>query len=292
MRECIAVAAGLLLAALVGAGARAARPPEALETEERAQAAELDHLIKKADALSASMVERREHLRKRLRAMYKLSQGGYLRLLLGAETPAELFARRDGMRRVIGRDLDELESVQAELGELAGVREALREGERRAAELATEARDERPEGLARRGALVRPVDGEVVAPFGPFRDEETGVELGRDGVELRALPGEAVRAAAAGEVRSVAEVEGLGTTVIVDHGQGWRTLIARLAQPRVRAGSTVAAGDPIARAAGATVHLELAQGAAWLDPVAWFAPPPPDAHRHHHAPPPPRARHR
>src|SRR5687767_11397781 len=98
-----ASAARFSLAAVlaISSAALAGRPPEALEIEERGQADELSYLVRKVDALSASLVERRGHLRQRLRAMYKMSQGGYLRLLLGAETPREMFARRDAARRIL-----------------------------------------------------------------------------------------------------------------------------------------------------------------------------------------------
>jgi septal ring factor EnvC (AmiA/AmiB activator) len=256
---------------LLGGGALAERPPEALEAEQRAQAQELDHLVRKADALSGALVERRAHLRLRLRELYKLSQGGYVRLLLGAESPADLFARRDAARRILGRDLAELDAVREELAELNGVRERLREGEQRAAELAKEARETVPTGLARKHALYRPVGGPLVARFGPYPDPETGVELSRDGVELHTTPGDAVRAAADGEVRTVGELPGLGICVVVDHGDGWSTLLARLASPKVRPGQRVHAGERLADAAGATVQLQLMQGGMWLDPAAWLA---------------------
>jgi len=255
----------------VSSVALAGRPPEALEAEQRAQAQELEHLVRKADALSSAMVERRAHLRRRLGEMYRLSQGGYVRLLLGAESPSDLFARRDAARRILRRDLAELEAVQGELSELHGLRERLREGERRAAELAKEARETVPTGLARKNALYRPVAGAIVAGFGPYLDPETGLELSRDGVELAVKPLEPVRAPADGEVRSVGEAPGLGLAIVVDHGDGWATLLGRLASTKARVGQRVRAGERLGEAAGPTVHFQLSQGGMWLDPAAWLA---------------------
>lgn len=268
----VALGLGVGGAAFVGASARANRPPEALEAERRENAAELDHLIRRSDSLSAQLVERRHHLRQRLRAMYKLSQGGYVRLLLGAETPARLFARRDAAERILDRDLDELGAVHQELAELAGVRERLRAAERRAAVLGAEAQDERPTGLARHGALRSPVPSRgVAASFGPYRDATSNLEFTRDGVELTTQPGDPVRAPAAGVVRHVGELPGLGLCVIVDHGDQWATLLGRLARLQVAAGDRVADGELLGVAFGSSVQLQLSQAGVWLDPTPYLA---------------------
>lgn len=261
--------AAVLVAAL-GAGALAGRPPEALDAERRAQALALSYLIRKTDSLSTQLVERRGHLRKRLRAMYKMSQGGYLRLLLAAESPADLFSRRDAADRILHRDIGELEAVRAELQELSGLREKLREGERRAAELEAAARDEVPSGLSRKDALRRPVDGEVTRGFGPYRDPASGLEFTSDGVLLGSRPGEPVYAPAAGAVRSAGDAPGLGQSVIIDHGDGWVTLLGHLSSLRVRIGARVPKGFQVAEAAGFGVEFQIAQGGAWLDPSPWL----------------------
>ena len=247
------------------------RPPEALESEQRAQAIELSYLIRKTDSLSSQLVERRGHLRKRLRAMYKMSQGGYLRLLLGADSAGDLFARRDAANRILHRDVSELEAVRAELTELQGLRERLREGERRAAELAVAARETVPSGLSRKDAITPPAGGAIERGFGPYRDAESGLEFTSDGVTLGSRPGEAVHAPAAGAVRSVGEVPGLGLAIILDHGDGWMTLVGHLAEPRVKIGARVPRGFEIAEAAGPAIEFQLSQGGAWIDPAPWIA---------------------
>ena len=125
--------------------------------------------------------------------------------------------------------------------------------------------------LARKEGLYRPVGGPIVGRFGAFRDHESGVVLSRDGVELRARPNEPVRAVASGVVAEVQNLPGLGLAVIVDHGDGWLSLIAHLAAPLVQRGDNVHAGQHLADAAGKTVHLQIAEGGALLDPTAWLA---------------------
>ncbi len=269
-RIVLGIAIGAGLAGLVGV-ALAERPPEALEAEQKANALELSYLIRKTDSLSAQLVERRSHLRKRLRAMYKMSQGGYLRLLLGAEGAAELFARRDSARRILHRDITELEAVRAELVELGGLRERLREGEARATALGIAARESRPSGLSRKDAFRRPLANTwIVRGFGPYRDRDTNLEFTADGVLLFSRPGASVFAPAAGTVRNVGEVPGLGLAIILDHGDGWLTLLGRLASPAVRVGARVPRGFKIAEAAGSSIEFQLSQGGAWIDPTPWL----------------------
>ena len=265
----------LLAASLLGAVAAAApaRPPEALQVARRQLDQELDLERKKTQTLGEAVERRKAHLRRRLRALYRLSQGGYVRLLVGADTPALLFARKDGLRRIVARDLAELSSVRRELDELSSERARLREREQRLADLDAEARAARPAPQSpfdKRDGLYRPVGGAVVGRFGRYRDA-SGVELTRDGVELAARPGEPVRALAAGEVRAVEELPGLGRCAIVDHGGGWSSLVGRLARVPVQAGQRVAAGEHLGEAAGPTVAVQVAQGEAWLDPGYWLA---------------------
>ena len=279
IRAPLAVACVLLGGAclVVDSAASGNRPPEALEAERRSQAAELDHLIRRADALSSSLVERRRHLRQRLRALYKLSHGGYMRLFLGAETPAQMFSRRDAAERILRRDLDELSAVHDEVAELGGLRERLRLSEKRAAELEVEAREERPSGLAARGALRSPVKlrGPVVAGFGPYRDPSSNLEFTRDGVLLPTSAGDLVRSPASGVVRHIGDLPGLGKCIIFDNGDGWATLVGHLAEVRTVENRRVAAGEPIATAATDAVELQLSESGIWLDPLPYLGLPRP-----------------
>ena len=251
----------------------AARTPEAREAERRGLAAEVDLLQKKVVSIEGTVERRRGHLRRRLRALYKLSQGGYVRLLLRAETPSELFARRDGVRRVLRRDLGELASIERELGELGEERERLRLLERRRTEAEVATYEALPHRLARKASLYRPVGGPVVGPFGPYRDPATALLLTRDGVALRTRPGEAVRAIAAGRVTTVEVVPGLGLSVVVDHGDGWLSLLGGLSGPRVTVGDRVATGEHLADAARESIELQLSEGGVRLDPSPWLARP-------------------
>jgi septal ring factor EnvC (AmiA/AmiB activator) len=276
LRVCVCVCALVRVAA-------AGRPADAILEERAAAEAELRDLERRARALDDQAAQRRDRLRRRVRALYKLSNGGALRLIADAGTREAMLARYQAAQRIVARDLDELAAVRDEA-------RALDEDQaRRAAELALALEQqmshppspsgnddgEPPRGLlALAGRLPRPVAGAVVGAFGTYRDPELRLELSRRGVELRSVAGEPVRAVAAGQVRYVGAVAGLGRGVIVDHGDGYLTLTARLSRISVEKDATIAPDAVLGHAAGDVVYFELSQGGTPYDPAPWLAPRP------------------
>jgi septal ring factor EnvC (AmiA/AmiB activator) len=260
----------LLVVALCGTS-WAGRAPEALFGDYAAAEAEVRDLERRAHALDEQAAERRERLKRRLRTLYKLSNGGTLRLLSGVDGAADLAVRHDALARVIQRDLDELQAVREEARQVDAEQARRQEALARALALEKQiASMDAPTGLAARiGMLVRPVGGQLVRGFGPYR--ERGVELSRRGIELATLPGQPVRAIAAGRVVWVGDAPGLGRAVAIDHGDGWLTLTARLRAPLVTVGELVIEGGTLGHAAGSTIYLELAQDGTPIDPAPWLA---------------------
>ena len=112
--------------------------------------------------------------------------------------------------------------------------------------------------------VVSPVMGEAVAVFSVDAltyDATLGDWRTHDGLDIQASAGTAVAAAAAGTVLSVAEDGLLGTTVVIDHHNGYVTTYASL-QPetKVLAGDEVKAGTVIG-AVGNTSLSEAGLGA-------------------------------
>jgi septal ring factor EnvC (AmiA/AmiB activator) len=269
--------AALAFAMLLPAAARA-RPAEAIDAERAAAAAELRDLDRRATSLGDQLQVRQHMLRRRMRALYKLSQGGAFQLVSDARTLEELDERVTGTQRIVSRDLQELGALDDELGELAHDRA------RRAEELAREAATQAPSnegatGLLRvRGALTRPVPGPIAIGFQRTRVREPhagapAVELPRRGVELESSLGQPVRAIAAGTVSWVGDLDGLGRAVIIDHGDHYVSVTGRLGRVVVRPGAHVRDGDPLGNAAGSTIAFELTEGKVALDPAHWLRPP-------------------
>lgn len=105
-------------------------------------------------------------------------------------------------------------------------------------------------------AYKLPVAGKVVTGLGELSD--AGVRS--RGLTIEAAAGAQVIAPAAGRVRYARRFRGYGVVVILDHGGGWTSLIAQLADTGLRVGDSVAQGAPIGHAAAgdaARVTVEL-----------------------------------
>jgi septal ring factor EnvC (AmiA/AmiB activator) len=263
MRRFLCIAAIFALPALAG------RPPEALLSDRSAAEAEVHDLERRARALDEQAGERRDRLKRRLRALYKLSHGGSLRLLFAGSQATEMASRHDAVRRILARDLDELAAVREEAREVDAEQARRQDTLGRALELDRQiASQPEPSGLAARlGRLKRPVPGPILRSFGGFR--ENGIEVVRRGAELQSQAGMTVRAAAAARVVWVGDAPGIGPAVALEHGEGWVTLYGRV-RPSVTVGELVVEGGPLGRALGTTVYFELAQDGTPLDPAPWM----------------------
>lgn len=91
-----------------------------------------------------------------------------------------------------------------------------------------------------------PVAGRIVGGLGELSD--AGVR-GR-GLAVAAASGAAVVAPAPGRIAFAGRFRDYGEIVIIDHGDGWTTLLTGLGDLAVRRDARVAAGDPVGRAAG------------------------------------------
>ncbi|MCS7061908.1 MAG: M23 family metallopeptidase [Anaerolineae bacterium] len=122
-----------------------------------------------------------------------------------------------------------------------------------------------------------PARGKLVAVYGNRR-AYNGVNLGtyHSGIDISAVRGTPVRAAAPGRVVAVREFVIRGLTVVIDHGRGVFTAYCHLSQSDVLEGQVVNAGDVIGqvgstgRSQGPHVHFELAVGGVPVDPTYWM----------------------
>jgi murein DD-endopeptidase MepM/ murein hydrolase activator NlpD len=121
---------------------------------------------------------------------------------------------------------------------------------------------------------VWPVVGELSSAFGVQRSRNRR----HSGIDIRATAGAVVRASRAGTVVSSRSRNGYGRTIVLDHGDGHRTLYAHNERLLVAEGATVEQGQPIAtvgrtgNATGAHCHFEVLQHGTPVDPIALLAP--------------------
>jgi murein DD-endopeptidase MepM/ murein hydrolase activator NlpD len=132
---------------------------------------------------------------------------------------------------------------------------------------------------AGKGRFIWPVQGSVVAGFGPMAGGKTN-----GGVNISAPAGSAVKVAAAGDVVYVGnQIPGYGTMVVVLHADGWATAHAYLAKADVKMRDHLEQGDSIGEVgyppggaddptgaqgpAISQVHFEIRHAAKPLDPA-------------------------
>ncbi|MBI5493893.1 MAG: peptidoglycan DD-metalloendopeptidase family protein [Deltaproteobacteria bacterium] len=128
---------------------------------------------------------------------------------------------------------------------------------------------------ALKGQLRWPTDGAVDVPFG-VTHERAGTEVMHSGVSINAPLGQKVVAVARGRVVHAGWLRGFGQLLIVDHGDGYHTLLAHLSRMVVQAGDEVAEGDVIAfvgdseSLVGPRLYFELRARGRPVDPVRWL----------------------
>jgi murein DD-endopeptidase MepM/ murein hydrolase activator NlpD len=97
---------------------------------------------------------------------------------------------------------------------------------------------------AGKGRFIWPLKGEILSSFGP-----KGTGQRNDGLNIAAVTGASVRAAAAGEVvYSGDQVPGFGNLVLVKHPAGWVTAYAHLDKTLVKNKQLITQGQEIGQA--------------------------------------------
>ncbi len=140
--------------------------------------------------------------------------------------------------------------------------------------------DEAFQGLA--GKLRWPVNGQLLRGFGKYTDPATGVQARNLGLDILAAKHTPVRAVAAGTVSRSGWVNGYGMTIILDHGDGFKTVYTHLGSSKVRQGQAVAKGAIVGTVGetgvtddrGPRLHFEVRRGDSPQNPTLWLGPKP------------------
>ena len=129
-----------------------------------------------------------------------------------------------------------------------------------------------------------PLDGTTVTVFSMTEllyDETMADWRTHDGLDIQAAEGDEVKTAAAGMVLKVSDDELMGTTVEIEHADGYTTLYSSLqANPPVAPGEWVEAGDVIGlvgstaaaeNTMGAHLHFSVSKDGEVIDPAEYVA---------------------
>jgi septal ring factor EnvC (AmiA/AmiB activator) len=128
---------------------------------------------------------------------------------------------------------------------------------------------------ALRGHLSLPVEGVVEMGFGKVINPKFNTITVQKGWDIRASKGAAVLAVADGQVVHAGWLRGYGNVLILDHGDGFHTLLAHLDSFSRAVGESVRAGEAIAAVGdtgslkGDYLYFEIRQDGEAVDPSGW-----------------------
>jgi len=129
----------------------------------------------------------------------------------------------------------------------------------------------------RKGALVWPVSGRIITPFGPQKHPRFNTITTNSGIEIAPKKaGTSVLAVHAGRVVYADAFEGYGNLIIVDHGLTYYTLYGHCSEFQVAKGDPVRPGQTIALTGdsgslkGECLYFEIRYKTKALDPLKWL----------------------
>ncbi|MFP2964084.1 murein hydrolase activator EnvC family protein [Myxococcus sp. 1LA] len=242
-------------------------------------------LVWRARALEASMSGDLELLRtvQRVARLQRQATRELERLQASLAARMAFLQEQERLARLQQEGLEEVVGTLAGEAELA--RRAVRELEQADAELTRVVQDlkELPatSGFgALRGKLPRPVPGIVEVGFGKVVNPRFNTVTVQKGLDIRAAAGTPVRAVAEGTVAYAGALRGYGNLLILDHGDGYHTLMAHLSTITPALGAMVLPGDLVGEVGdtgslkGAYLYFEVRKGGQAVDPALWLSPNP------------------
>ena len=123
-----------------------------------------------------------------------------------------------------------------------------------------------------KGKLIWPVDGKIVKGFGPQWNSKLNTTLHNPGVDIAANPTASVRSIFDGLVTTITFIAGYGTTVIVDHDDGYFTVFTHLDNLLVTKNMLVKEGQKIGFISkeSQVIHFEIWGNNQTLNPKEWL----------------------
>tara|TARA_Y100000588_G_scaffold386272_1_gene481470 strand:+ start:25 stop:1206 length:1182 start_codon:yes stop_codon:yes gene_type:complete len=123
-----------------------------------------------------------------------------------------------------------------------------------------------------KGKLIWPVNGKIIKDFGPQWNPKLNTTLYNPGIDIAANPTASVRAVFDGLVTTITFISGYGTTVIIDHDNGYFTVFTHLDNLLVNKNMLVKEGQKIGFISkdSQVVHFEIWGDNKTLNPEEWL----------------------
>ncbi len=125
-----------------------------------------------------------------------------------------------------------------------------------------------------RGTLPYPVAGTLSAKFGEAADPTDSSGLRTKGITIKAAAGSQVVAPFDGIIAFAGPFRGYGQLLIIEHSEGYHTLLAGLGRIDGEVGQRVLAGEPLGvmdGAAASSLYVELRREGQPINPLPWLA---------------------
>lgn len=231
---------------------------------------ELIFLAKARDEIEAREVALRETTelldreRRRLGALMSRKKVLKRRADDQAEEAEQRIAELAGKAKTL-RDL--LEGIEQERSR---VRKAPAQPDRKAAEASRVVPSLRPFSKAK-GTLNLPATGKIDGRYG----EKTDAGLSRKGMTIATPSGAQVTATYDGTVVYAGKFRGYGLLLIIEHGEGYHSLLAGMTRIDVEQGRTVLAGEPVgvmeqSESGQPVLYVELRRDGQPINPLPWL----------------------
>tara|TARA_B110000263_G_scaffold54891_1_gene46305 strand:- start:2211 stop:3368 length:1158 start_codon:yes stop_codon:yes gene_type:complete len=127
-----------------------------------------------------------------------------------------------------------------------------------------------------KGQLPWPTEGRVISKFGKQWNAQLKTTTDNPGIDIKGQPGSPIRSTMSGIVTTVTYIRGYGTTIIIDHGDGFYTVYSHVTNIQTHVDSEVRSGDVIAYMGdsgsinGSKLHFEVWGKGQKLDPEKWL----------------------
>lgn len=125
-----------------------------------------------------------------------------------------------------------------------------------------------------RGTLPYPVAGALSAKYGEAADPTDSAGLRTKGITIKAAVGAQVIAPFDGVIAFAGPFRGYGQLLIIEHSEGYHTLLAGLGRIDGEVGQRVLAGEPLGvmdGTAASSLYVELRRDGQPINPLPWLA---------------------